>query len=235
MACAGNSGISRKVISVSRRIDMLASFPDALLELLTEKCPPETVHTLVIWTKNPANLFDHPELNTMLNQYDQLFLHLTVTGMSGSRFEPNVPQPGALMHLLPRIVEYVGTPERIRFRFDPIVHFQVSDGQSYTNLSWFEKLAPMVAEVGIRNVSTSWISEYKKVVNRLKRLGISIIPQSGEERLQDLHYLNEIADKRQFVTALIVPDFDQLSAEGIGQENDGSDPESLVKNRQVKR
>ncbi|MBN2008977.1 DUF1848 family protein [candidate division KSB1 bacterium] len=176
---------------------MAACFPDAFVDLLSEKCPPDSVHTLVIWTKNPANLFFYKKLASKLHEYDQLFVHLTVTGMGGSEFEPNVPAQNTIMRMLPELTKLVGSPDRIRFRFDPIVHFFKPDRTEYTNLHWFEKLAPVVAGEGIRNISTSWISPYKKVTNRLKRLGITIKELTSDEFMNDLDYLNNVVRQNE--------------------------------------
>ena len=40
------------VISASRRTDLVGCYPEALVERLHE-FPSESVHSLVIWTKNP--------------------------------------------------------------------------------------------------------------------------------------------------------------------------------------
>ena len=165
---------------------MTACFPDAFVDVLDKKCPPDNVHTLVIWTKNPANLFEHQQLNSKIREYDQLFVHLTVTGMGGSLFEPNVPSPNVVLTWLPALVSLVESPERIRFRFDPIVHFTTKQYSDYTNRDWFERIAPVIARVDIYNVSTSWISPYKKVVNRLGKLGVELKHQTELDLQNDL-------------------------------------------------
>lgn len=151
---------------------MVAFQPDQFVSVLNEKCPPDTVHTLVIWTKNPENLFSYKPLTEKVRQYDQLFFHFTVTGMGGSSLEPRVPAPARMMHHLEKLVQLAGHPRRIRFRFDPIVHLIMPNGKRYTNLNWFEKFAPRIHETGVRYISISWMSVYKKVASRLRRAGI---------------------------------------------------------------
>jgi hypothetical protein len=165
--------VYKKVISASRRIDMVGNAPDQFVEILHQKCPPGSVHTLVIWTKNAENLFEYKPLFEAVQRYDQLFFHYTVTGMGGTILEPRVPRPDRGMSFLPKLVELVGDPRRIRFRFDPIVNLIMPDGSAYCNLSWFEKLAPQVKALGIQDISISWMSEYRKVLSRLKRSGIT--------------------------------------------------------------
>ncbi len=68
--------------------------------------------------------------------------------------------------------------------------------------------------------------------------GRNIAPSPIENLLKSSPYIGEImliADDRQYVTALIVPDFEQLKTEGIGPGDDGSDNETLIGDKQVKR
>lgn len=185
----------KKVISASRRIDMVGSAPEQFVEILNEKCPPESIHTLVIWTKNARNLFDYQPLLDTIREYDQLFFHYTVTGMGGTVLEPRVPAWEDGMSYLEKLVRLTGDPERIRFRFDPIVHLKMPDGKAYCNLHLFEKVAPLVSHAGVKNISVSWMSEYRKVVSRLLRHGISVQNISPEQWQGDCEFMLNIAKK----------------------------------------
>jgi len=187
--------VMKKVISASRRIDMVGNAPEEFVAILTEKCPPESVHTLVIWTKNTRNLFDYPPLLDKIRQYDQLFFHYTVTGMGGTILEPRVPGWKEAMSYLEKLVQLAGDPQRIRFRFDPIVHLKMPDGANYCNLALFEKLAPHVIQFGVTNVSISWMSEYRKVVARLQRHGISVQKISPGQWQREHELVMKIAEK----------------------------------------
>jgi len=189
----------KKVISASRRIDMVGFQPDQFVNILNEKCPPETVHTLIIWTKSAENLFIYKPLFERINQYDQLFFHFTVTGMGGTTLEPRVPVPGHSMQLLDKLVHLSGDPRRIRFRFDPIVHLKMPNGDSYSNLDWFVKLAPQVHETGVRDISISWMSGYKKVLSRLKRTGIQAEEVTPRMWQQDYETIMNTAERFGFV------------------------------------
>ncbi len=193
-----NEKVMKKVISASRRIDMIGNSPQQLLELFIQKCPPEKVHSLVLWTKNVENLFSYKPLLEKVKQYDQLFFHYTVTGMGGSILEPGVVPPHKAMSSLEKIVKLVNDPRRVRFRFDPIVHLQMKDGSSYTNLSWFEKFAPRIKQTGITDVSISWMSVYRKVSARLKRTGIKIEDVSQDLWQQEYKKIMEIASVFDF-------------------------------------
>jgi len=188
----------KKVISASRRIDMVGTAPHQLAEILAQKCPPETVHSLVIWTKNPENLFAVQPLHKILQQYDQLFFHYTITGMGGSILEPRVPDPLTALKWLDKIVALAKETRRIRFRFDPIVHLKLPDGSLYTNLPWLERFAPRIQQAGIADISISWMSAYRKVVARLRRAGITINEISSQCWKDETDLINEIADRFNF-------------------------------------
>ncbi len=185
----------RKVISASRRIDMVACFPDELVRLLGEKCPPDQTHTVVLWTKNPTNLLEHDALRSCCAQYP-LFVHFTITGMGATMFEPNVPPARQMLALLAPLAEYVGSPARIRIRFDPIVHLLMPDGDTFCNLADFESVAAEAAGHGIRDVSISWMATYKKVVSRLRAHGVSPAPVSQERWREELAWLTDTAARR---------------------------------------
>jgi len=184
-----------KVISASRRIDMVGCYPDEFVQTLEKKCPPENVHTLVIWTKNATNLFKHPALSFKIKQYSQLHIHYTVTGMGESFIEPAVPSTEQAMNMLPQIIELAGSPLRVRFRFDPIVHFCLPDGKSYCNFPIFKTLAPQIAELGIKDVSISWMSEYKKVINRLVQAKIKVAKISRGQLQEEAETILRIANQ----------------------------------------
>ncbi len=191
MAYGGNFGT--KVISASRRVDMVGCYPDDLVRILETKSPPDTVHSLVLWTKNANNLFAHAKLSQIVKTYTQIYLHYTVTGMGGTTLEPAVPSTEVAMAMLPRLVALLGSPRRIRFRFDPIVHFMLPDGKPYCNITVFEQLAPKIAANGITDISISWMSEYKKVVNRLSRSRIGIQPLTQEQWQLEADFMLERA------------------------------------------
>lgn len=185
----------KKVISASRRIDMVGNAPEQFVAILNQKCPPESVHTLVIWTKNVRNLFDYRPLFDKVRQYDQLFVHYTVTGMGGTILEPRVPGWQEGMGYLEKLVQLAGDPERIRLRFDPIVHLTLPDGADYCNLPLFETIAALVRQSEVKNVSISWMSEYRKIRARLQQQGIVAQPVSDERWRSEYYQIKKIAEK----------------------------------------
>ncbi len=185
----------KKVISASRRIDLVAGYPDRMVALLDEKAPPEATHTVVVWTKDPANMLDHAALRASLERYDNLFLHLSVTGMGGSPLEHLVPAPHLVLERLPEVLGLVGGPEHVRVRFDPVVHVRCPDGSEYTNLEFFDELAPVLARFGIGNVSISWMQVYRKVARNLARRGYAPVQIGADRWRAELAYLEGIASQ----------------------------------------
>ncbi len=182
-----------KVISASRRVDMIAGYPDLLIELLAAKCPPEKVHTVVLWTKNPTNLLAHESLRAALRGYGQLFLHYSITGMGASALEPAIPPTDEALRMLPELIAFVGAAERVRVRFDPIVHLKFPNNERYTNIHEFKNIAGAAAEVGVRNISISWMQVYKKVSARLRRFGIEPLAIKKGRWNEEVSHLRQIA------------------------------------------
>ena len=182
-----------KVISASRRVDMVACYPKQLVQILTTKCPPERVHTLVLWTKNAHNLLHLSYLSSKISEYDQIYLHYSITGMGGSLLEPRVPETEIALSHLVELIEMVHSALRIRIRYDPIVHLTIADGSSYCNLSGFKEVAPKIAQLGIRDVSTSWMQRYKKVDEHLRRHGIEPQEKSPEQWQEEADEMQKVA------------------------------------------
>ena len=168
---------------------MVAGYPNELADTLRKKCPPETVHTLVLWTKNPANLLVHERLKHEINRYTQLFIHLTVTGFGNTPLEPNVPPPADVLKRLPEVVTLTGDPRRIRFRFDPINHVRNKNGPEITNLNLFPSITRQATAAGIRNVSISWMTLYPKVARRLAENGYHAISISSARQQEEATWL----------------------------------------------
>ncbi|MDZ7721386.1 MAG: DUF1848 family protein [candidate division KSB1 bacterium] len=184
-----------RVISASRRLDMVATQPERLAETLQKKAKPEAVHSVVLWTKNPTNMLQHESLRTCLLEYDQLFLHFTVTGLGGTLLEPGVPSPERVLSFLPALIGFLGDPRRIRIRFDPVIKIQLPDGSFLSNFGYFEQLAPVIAKYGIQDVSTSWVQVYDKVRRRLAQHQLRIIEPCQEERDDQAGKIQDIAEQ----------------------------------------
>lgn len=179
------------VLSASRRTDLAACFPGYFIEKLQDY-PPERVHTIVIWTKNPQAMLSNERLCSTLARYRQLYVHLTITGFGGSVLEPHIPPWQDVVGMLAQLVVFTGDARRISWRFDPIIRVEVN-GTLFSNIDLFAPLAEAVGEAGIAFCRTSWVEPYAKVQRRLARRGITLQLHSPEERREHARELTRIA------------------------------------------
>jgi hypothetical protein len=179
------------VLSASRRTDLVGCFPKVLGERLREY-PPESVHSLVIWTKNPRNLVIEGELKETLKRYRQIYLHLTITGMGGGEFEPLIPPWEKTVGMIGPLVDLVKDPGRISWRFDPILEVEAR-GRTYSNLDCFPQLCAAIAPWGIKTCRVSWVSPYKKVLRRLTGRGCTLVSEDRENRKKQVEMMKTVA------------------------------------------
>ncbi|MCG8402937.1 MAG: DUF1848 domain-containing protein [Firmicutes bacterium] len=180
----------KKVISMSRRTDMRWS-ADKLIPVLRDKYPPEKVHTVVCWTKFPRCVYNEPYAG-VLEKYDQVYVHVTATGLGGSSLEPNVPAWREALRDLKELAAFLKTPERMRVRVDPLVILR-REGGVITNISVAEQIIGQAADMGITVFSTSFMEEYPKVRRRLSGHGYEIITLSQNKRVKMVNQLRKIA------------------------------------------
>lgn len=185
------------VLSASRRTDMVGCFPEALVERLKEY-PPERVHTIVLWTKSPKNMLLRGKLREVLSCYRHIFVHLTITGMGGSAFEPRIPSWEETTGMLNEILEVTKSPERICWRFDPIFKVKRDGGEEFSNLAFFSRLAEAIAPFGIKQVMVSWVSPYKKVSARMAKSGWRLCEKSAEEKGRQADFLIKVCEQFGF-------------------------------------
>jgi hypothetical protein len=172
---------------------LVGCYPEILIERL-KKYPPDRVHSIVIWTKNPENLFKNRPLKLILNSYRQLYVHLTITGMGGGDFEPQVPSWQETVAMLGSLVKMTKTPERISWRFDPILEVE-RDGKKYTNKDLFPLLGEAIAPWGIKHCRVSWVAPYKKAIARMSQRGWLLIQKTQDEKEVEGRELNEVANE----------------------------------------
>jgi hypothetical protein len=201
----------KKVISASRRTDLVAFFPDWLAEAVRSEraefqgpsgrifnvdLSPGSVHTFVLWSKSFANLIANSHgLRDGLRKYDQLCFHFTITGLGGTQVEREVPSPEAALRELEPLLAVAGRPERISLRFDPVIYWRDKD-EIKTNLGFFEVLAGRAAELGIRNIRFSFAQWYGKSRRRAEKLGFPYVDPTLEKKRDDAFYLSTIARSR---------------------------------------
>ncbi|MCP2604907.1 DUF1848 family protein [Candidatus Aminicenantes bacterium AH-873-B07] len=121
-----------KVISASRRTDLIAFFPKWLSNSIFKKqanvigpagnnykvnLDPSEIHTFVLWSKNFYNLiYNKHNLLTLLSKYTQLYFLFTITGLGGSFIEPGVPSPATTISQIESLIKIAGIPERVSIR-----------------------------------------------------------------------------------------------------------------------
>ncbi len=181
------------VISASRRTDLVSCHAEYLTEKL-KMYPPEKVHTLVIWTKNPHNMITAGKLKEVLSSYSQLYVHLTITGLGNTLLEPNIPEWENTAKILPDLVDMVKGPERIIWRFDPLIEVKIK-GERFSNYALFPVIAKQIKDHGITKCKTSWVEPYKKVIRRLDKKDIRLEILSQNERLKQAKDLEKTAEK----------------------------------------
>ena len=199
----------KKIISASRRTDLIAFYPDWLSEVLSseeavfvppgKKRPvridldPASVHTIVFWSKNFKPLLENRcRLKDLIKKYGQIYYHFTITGL-GSRFlEKLAPAPQEALSQLPELLKLAQSPDRISVRFDPIIFWEES-GKLKNNLCFFPELSRTMASLGIKTVRFSFAQWYKKAVTRARRTGLKFYDPSLEEKRKIVGELVQVA------------------------------------------
>lgn len=185
------------MISASRRTDLVASFPEWLAAALRAgrarvlgphgrvrevDLSPEAVHTIVFWTKDVSNLLRNAHgLSALLEAYDQVYVHFTITGLGGTPVEPGAPEPRAALAQLGESVAFAGEPRRVSVRFDPVLFWE-EGGAVASNLPFFRELAPAAAAVGIRDVRMSFAQWYGRSRRRASARGFRYVDPPDEEK-----------------------------------------------------
>lgn len=199
----------KKVISASRRTDLVAFYPDWLAACLKKRrasffhhgrraeisvdLSPEGVHTLVLWSKNFKPLLENRfGLRDLIADYSQVYFHFTITGLGGTSVERLAPAPAAALEQLPQLLEVAGRPERISVRFDPIV-FWKEGRELKTNLNFFAGLAREISRWGITTVRFSLAQWYKKAVARARKVGLDFYDPGPEEKREAVQKLVRLA------------------------------------------
>jgi len=192
------------VISASRRTDLVAFFSDWLGSVLKEgevkvygpsghtytvDLNPASIHTVVLWSKNFASLVENrSRLKGELLKYDQVYLHFTITGLGGTFIERDVPPCSTTLLQLEDLVRFVGKPERISIRFDPVVYWR--EGRKIrSNLPFFEKIAPVLHEHRIKDVRVSFAQWYRKAKRRASKHNFIYIDPPRAQKMKDALYL----------------------------------------------
>jgi hypothetical protein len=201
----------KKVISASRRTDLVAYYPAWLAKVLREEkafvlapgrkkaqevdLRPESVHTIVLWSKNFSPLLENQHgLKDLLKKYDQLYLHFTITGLGGSFLEKMVPPPEKALEELGPLIELVGTPARISVRFDPIIFWYEGPGRTLrTNFYFFPQLAGRMSRLGLTTLRFSFVQWYRKAKSRARKVKLDYYEPTEEEKTRLVQEMVNVA------------------------------------------
>jgi hypothetical protein len=125
-----------------------------------------------LWTKNAAGSLARgaPLLQRLLAEGTALAIQVTVTGLSGTVWEPLTPaEPFAGVSDL---IALAGGPQHIKWRYDPII-------PTVHHLGRFRRLAERAAALGIHHCVINFVAapgRYKRVDARLS----SVLPGWGD-------------------------------------------------------
>jgi hypothetical protein len=172
----------KKVISASRRVDLVSFYPDYTVDRI-KQIGAENIHTLVLWTKNPQNILSHAGLKNCLEELDQIYILLTITGLGGTPLEPFAPNTEEVFVQLPEIIDFIGSPQRLGIRYDPLIDVVHKGKLRLSNIDTglFDRVLEQASALGIKRIIVSYVTLYKKVIERLKRNEFEIVDHSIEE------------------------------------------------------
>ena len=156
---------------------------------------PDTVHSVVLWTKDPTHLLTHAPLRAALLALKkrhgvEIALQVTATGFGGSFIEPNIPAWQRVVEVLETLFDEGWIdPRAVVYRYDPFLSIRTPGGFLLSNASLplFERLATAFVGLGIPRVITSRgdAQGYPRVLKRLAPLGLEWVSIS-DERAQSL-------------------------------------------------
>lgn len=196
------------VISCSRRTDVAACYTAWLAQALAARAvdvpspyggpvrhvslDPADVHSIVFMSKDYGPLLANVAgVRDLLGAYEQLFFHLTLTGLGGGPLEPGVPPWRQVARQLPQLVAWAGDPRRVTVRFDPVVHWLEGE-RVLSNLPEAAAIFDATAESGVTAVRVSIAALYPK----MRRRGLAWHDPSPEERVAIAAHLSELARTR---------------------------------------
>lgn len=136
------------ILSASRRTDLPGFYPGWTAAKIRRVRRP--IHSVFFWTKHPqAFTKPGPLRDLVTRELANPFVLLTITGLGGSRIEPNVPPWREAVRAAEDLIPLLrGQPERIRWRFDPLL-----PGVQAGRL--FSSIAPRIRDLGITDCIVS--------------------------------------------------------------------------------
>ncbi len=184
------------VVSASRTKDLVRCSPLALARVLAGEQPCrfgrsgaprpldlDALHTLVLWTKDPAPMVDCAPLFAALQRLvqagAQIYLQLTATAFGGAFVEHGVPTVEQLRGRLDNVLRAgLVEPDAVKLRYDPLLRVRAGR-MRLTNLrrEAFRLVLDAFLSLGVEDVVTSYVDavRYPKVRRRIEaRLGLQL-------------------------------------------------------------
>lgn len=171
------------IYSASRRTDLVAFYPGYICEKVKRS---RKLGGIVFWTKNPSNLILHSGLNNIIRLYPSI-IQLTITGLGGTWWEPDVPHPESFAKSLTELAALL-PKGAIRWRFDPIIWDD-------TCLERLRLVRGLLDKCGVNpdSVIVSFPDAYAHAVKRLAAAGGRFVRLSYDQKLSILEKMyNEI-------------------------------------------
>ena len=146
----------------------------------------------IIITKRLSN----PLIDKLIEHKDKIILHLTCTGMGGTRIEPLVPKAEDTLGKLKKLIESGFPTSHIVLRVDPIVPTE-------RGIETARGVITMFGGLGITRLRFSFLDNYKHVKKRFSEEGIPQLYNGEfhaplEERQRLAKELGELANSVGF-------------------------------------
>ena len=147
----------------------------------TVKATPDTVHTIVFWSKNFGPFLSGNFGERLMEMGYHLYFSFTVNS-DNRKLEPNVPPLTMRLEQLDALCRRYH-PAWIDWRFDPICIYEDENGKIHNNFTDFLQIAETASHLGIQRCITSFLDLYKKVQHRVRaKPDISFIDPSLDRK-----------------------------------------------------
>jgi len=180
------------VLSASRRTDIPGGYTPWFMDCIqkgyftvinpfnrktrTIEATPDTVHTIVFWSKNFGPFLDLRAHKILTEKGFNLFFNFTINA-DNPTLEPGIPDLTMRLKQATKLARDLD-PSQIAWRFDPICFYKEKN-QSMTNAKGFKPIADTLSDMGVRRCITSFYDPYKKVDQRIRRM-----VQAGKPKIE---------------------------------------------------
>ena len=215
------------ILSASRRTDMPRFYLDTLMEQLQKRSfswhnpytgqlrtfslSPEQQAVIVLWSKDFGPFLTRKTAFTGW----PLYFHFTVN-TSDPIIEPDIPALDERVEQMRALVHGWGT-KAVRWRFDPIAVWR-SDTGFKTNLDGIDYIADAVYDLGIRDVTVSFMDHYRKIDRRAgaHRPPVEFVYPDLEEQVSLVsEYFRRLSERGFTIHTCCEPDLADAGLPGV--------------------